>query len=86
MQREGKDSGVAWDRLNYKMEEVGNTIRYAKGELQDLVDTGKAFTLGSGTQEYENLGQQLGYAERELAILNQRHDELIAKQNNASDG
>lgn len=86
MQREGKDSGVAWERLNEKMEEIGNTIRYAQGELQDLVDTGKAFTLGSDMEEFSKLGQQLQYAENDMAVLNQRHDELIAKQGKASGG
>lgn len=86
MQREGKDNGVAWDRLNDKIEQAGNTIRYAEGELQDLVDTGKAFTLGSETQEYANLAQQLGYAENELSVLNKRHDELIEKQNKTANG
>ena len=59
MQREGKDNGVAWNRLNEKMDEVGNTIRYAQGELKDLVDTGKAFTLGSETDEFFKISQQL---------------------------
>lgn len=86
MQREGKDNGVAWERLNEKMEEIGNTIRYAQGELQDLVDTGKAFTLGSDTEEFFKLGQQLQYAENDMAVLNQRHDELISKQGKASGG
>lgn len=86
MQREGKDSGVAWDRLNEKMEEVGNTIKYAQGELQDLVDTGKAFVLGSDTEEFAKLGQQLKYFENDMVVLNKRHDELIAKQGKASHG
>lgn len=86
MQREGKDNGVAWERLNEKMEEIGNTIRYAQGELQDLIDTGKAFTLGSDTEDFAKLGKQLQYAENDMAVLNQRHDELIAKQGKASGG
>lgn len=86
MQREGKDNGVAWQRLNDQMEEVGNEIRYAKGELQDLVDSGKAFKLGSSTEEFTNLSNQLNYAEADLAALNNRHDELIAKQGKASEG
>ncbi len=86
MQREGKNNGVAWERLNEKMEETGNTIRYAQGELQDLVDTGKAFMLGSDTEEFSKLGQQLQYAENDMAVLNQRNDELIAKQGKTSDG
>ena len=80
MQREGKDNGVAWQRLNDKIDEVGNEIKYAQGELQELVDTGKAFTLGSNTEEYSKLSQQLGYAESELSILSQKHDTLEQKQ------
>ncbi len=74
MHRTGKDHGAAWDELNRKMDEAGNTIRYAKGELQDLIDTGKAFTLGADTEEYARLGQQLRYAENEMYVLNQQHD------------
>lgn len=86
MQREGKDNGVAWQRLNDQIDEVGNEIRYAQGELQDLVDTGKAFTLGSSTEEYSRLGQQLQYAENELEVLCDKHDLLILKQEQAKDG
>lgn len=81
MQREGKDNGVVWDRLNAKMDEVGNTIRYAQGELQDLVDTGKAFTFGNDTQEYSNLGQQLEYLERDYSTLVQRRNEFMQRHN-----
>lgn len=80
MQREGKDNSVAWQRLSDQIDEAGNEIKYARGELQDLVDTGKAFTLGSSTEEYARLGQQLRYAENELSVLNDKHDILIAKQ------
>ncbi len=86
MQREGKDNGVAWDRLNEKMEEAGNTIKYAKGELQDLVDTGKAFTLGSETDEYAKMGQQLRYLQNDLAVMNEKQGQLTARQQKAADG
>lgn len=59
MQSEGKNNGIAWDRLNTKIEDAKNTIKYAQGELQDLVDTGKAFVLGSDTAEYANYEKQL---------------------------
>lgn len=147
MQNEGKDNGVAWKRINNQIDEAGNTIRYAKGELQDLVDTGKAFvlgadtnqykdlaakyesvnrelekqkaihseiaqkqaesvqktielkaqmqqlvkegkafTLGSDTQEYSGLSRQLKYAEKDLSVLNQKHEVLILKQKQTADG
>ena len=81
MQAAGKTSGSTWDSIQYKLEEAGNTIRYAKGELDDLVSSGKAFTLGSDTDEYAKMARDLGYAENEMKALNQRHNELISKQN-----
>lgn len=86
MQREGKDNGASWQRLNDQIDEVGNEIRYAKGELRDLVETGKAFTLGSSTDEFSKLSNQLKYAENNLSALNMRHDELVSKQNDATKG
>lgn len=80
LQSEGKTSGAAWDRLNAKIIEARSEIDYANGELQDLVDTGKAFTLGSDTEEFAKLSQQMQYAENDLAVLNQRHDLLLSKQ------
>lgn len=86
MQRTGKDHGAAWDELNRKMDEAGNTIKYAKGEMQDLIDTGKAFTLGADTGEYTQLGQQLQYAENEMSVLNQKYDIQEMKLKKAGKG
>lgn len=74
MQRDGKDSGVSWDRMNEKIESTKSTIASAEGELKDLVDTGKAFTLGSNTEEYSKIGQQLKYTEASLETMNQQHE------------
>ena len=79
MQRDGKDNGAAWQRLNDQIDEAGNELRFAQGELQDLVNTGKAFTLGSDTEEFAKLSKQLKYAENDLAVLVQRQDILIEK-------
>ncbi|MBD5515356.1 MAG: hypothetical protein HDR06_12155 [Lachnospiraceae bacterium] len=85
MQREGKANGVAWDRLIHQIEETENEIKYAKGELQDLVDTGKAFTLGQDTEEYAKMAQQVQYLRNELSVLTEKHDLLTAKQRNATE-
>lgn len=81
MQREGKDSGTAWERLNAQIEEVGNIIRYARGELQDLVDTGEAFTLGRDTQEYANYERQIRYLQNDYDVLIQRRNEFEQRHN-----
>lgn len=86
MQREGKDSGVMWDRLDDKMEQVGGTLQSVRGELQYLVDTGKAFALGKNTQEYADLSQKLRYAQNDFALLTQRKNEFNQKNAAAPDG
>lgn len=45
--------------MQYAAAELENTIEYAKGELQDLVDTGNAFTLGSDTEQYSKIADNL---------------------------
>lgn len=81
LEETGRAKGSTWKTLKYDIEEAKNTIAYANGELKDLVDTGKAFKLGSGTEEYSKLGQDLKYAENEMQALCIKHDALIDRQN-----
>lgn len=82
----GKESSSAYKKMQYDIDELRNSLPYLEGELQDLVDSGKAFTLGSDTDEFTKLGQQLKYAENDLSALNQKHDELVKKQSKSSKG
>lgn len=79
MQQEGKNNGAAWERLKGKIEEAGNTIKYAKGELEALVDTGKAFTLGSDTKRYIELGNQIEYLKNDYNVLVQKQKEVYER-------
>lgn len=76
MQREGKDSGVQWQRLQDEIEQVGNTIRYAQGELKDLSDTGKAFTFGANTEEYAQMTAQIEQLTDKMQSDQQRAAEI----------
>ncbi len=53
MQREGKSSGAAWDTLNQKIQASKDYVKEAQNELQSLVESGKAFTLGTETEKYK---------------------------------
>ena len=61
-------------------------VEEIKAQMQQLVEEGRAFQLGSETQEYSNLGQQLEYAENDLVALTRRHDELIERQSRTANG
>lgn len=85
MQNAGKNSGASWDTLNRKIQASKDYIDTAKEEMQELVNAGKAFTLGRDTERFDKLSQQLRYAEDSLSVMTQRHDELITKQVSVSD-
>ena len=62
----GVTSGGAWDTLNEEIATAQINIEDLSEKLQELEDSGKAFTLGENTQEYESLQQQLQYEEEAL--------------------
>lgn len=55
----GKEDSMTFKRMEYDAQQLEKTIEYAKDELQDLVDTGKAFTLGSESEDYTKTVEQL---------------------------
>ena len=75
----GKTSGSAWDSLQYDIEAARNTLEYAKADMQDLVDAGKAFTLGAGQNEIAQKENELAIAQAELQALKVKLDETVSK-------
>lgn len=85
-----RDSGKDTDsdtfrRMEIQADELRNSIEYANGELKDLVDTGKAFTLGSDTQEYENLSNKLSDVNNKNRILINSWDQHKKKLDETSE-
>lgn len=68
----GSENSKQYKRYQYDIDELANTIRYAEGELKDLEDTGKAFTLGNQTKEAVADMERLEAAERKLSDMNNR--------------
>lgn len=84
LELDGNTKSKTFQSMQYDAAELENTILYAKGELQDLVDTGKAFTLGSDTAEYSNLSQQLTEEQARLNELASTYSEAQAQMESAS--
>lgn len=74
----GRNSGTAWESLQYKIEEIRNFIKYAKWDLQDLVDTGEDFTIGGSPEEIAEAGHELAVARAELDALITKKEEMQA--------
>ena len=68
----GSENSSAYNRRQYDIEQLANTIKYAEGELKDLEATGKAFTLGTDTSAAAADMNRLAEAESRLADMNNR--------------
>ncbi len=68
----GKKNSNTYRRQVYDMEELANTIKYAEGELKDLEETGKAFTIGNRTKEAMSDAEKLEQAERKLCDMHNK--------------
>lgn len=76
----GKESTSAYQRMNYDAEQLRNTIVYAKSELDDLVESGKAFTLGADSDEYEKAADKIRELTSSIEANKLKLSELREKQ------
>lgn len=68
----GKTSSSSYKKMQYDIDELSNTIKYAEGELRDLEESGKAFTFGNQTKQAAADMEKLAAAERKLSDMNNR--------------
>lgn len=76
----GKESSSTYKRMQYDIDELANTVKYATGELRDLEETGKAFIPGTDTAEYAKMAQQVENLNDKLEVSNRRLEEMKQKQ------
>lgn len=62
----GVVSGDAWDTLNENIAKASDNVDSIKEKMQELVDSGKAFTFGSEMAEYASYERQIKYEERAI--------------------
>lgn len=68
----GKSSSSQYKKMQYDIDDLANTIKYAEGELKDLEASGKAFTFGNQTKQAAEDTEKLAAAERKLSDMNNR--------------
>lgn len=69
---EGKKNTSTYKKMQYDIDELANTIKYARSELIDLEVSGKAFSTGVNTKEAQADMERLASAERRLADMQNR--------------
>lgn len=78
--------GAPWDNVIQKEADAQLKIEAIQAEMQKLVATGKAFTIGANPAEINNAANELSRAKSELRMLVTKQSELGAKSNKVSDG
>lgn len=74
----GKEDSKTFKSMQYDAEQLENEIKYAKRDLQNLIDSGKAFTFGKDTDKYADLSRQLEAEQNNLNSLSQKYQEYQA--------
>lgn len=82
----GLAMGAPWENVLKKEADAQLQIEAIQAEMQKLVDTGKAFTIGSDSEEISNKEKELSRARAELRMLLTKQDEMGAKTAKVSDG
>lgn len=73
---DGKKFSSAYQRMQYDIDELKASLPYLKSELQDLVESGQAFTLGSDTEEYAQTAAQIEQLNQQMQADTLRQTEL----------
>lgn len=68
----GKKNTSTYKKMQYDIDELANTIKYARSELVDLEVSGKAFSTGVNTKEAQADMERLASAERRLTDMQNR--------------
>lgn len=80
----GSKRSTKWLNMQSEIEELRNSLPYMEGELQDLVDTGKDFTIGASSDEINKAANNLSLAKSELKMLVKKQEELGQKTERTS--
>lgn len=80
MEKAGTVNTAPYKKLKEQIKLVDAEIDRTRVSMQELFDTGKAFTLGTDTEEYAKKAKELSYAQAELQAFNTKQDELSSKQ------
>lgn len=76
MKSEGKKGTEEYQRIKEEFLDIGSSIRQARNELRTLVDTGKAFTLGSDTEKYAEMSAQVERLNQQMRSDTERQVKL----------
>lgn len=72
----GKESSSAYKKMVYDAEQLEKKLQYAEQAMQNLTDSGKAFTIGSETDKYAKMSDEVKQLSQKMESDTQRQTEL----------
>ena len=67
----GRTNSSTYKKMQYDIEQLNNSLKYAKGELKDLEDSGGAFTLGKDTDKFSQMSDKYATEAEKLKQMNE---------------
>lgn len=82
----GSSKSTTFKRMQYEVEELTNSIKYAKGELAAMESSGTAFIDPTTTEEYSKVYEKLLDVQSKQEILNQKMRETVVNEKSIGAG
>lgn len=82
----GSSKSTTFKRMQYDVEELTNSIKYAKGELAAMESSGTAFIDPTTTEEYSKVSEKLLDVQSKQEALNQKMRETVVNEKSIGSG
>lgn len=82
----GNSKSTTFKKMQYEVEELTNSIKYAKGELAAMESSGTAFIDPTTTEEYSKVSEKLLDVQSKQEVLNQKMRETAANEKSIGAG
>lgn len=76
----GSSRSTPFAKMELEIEELSKSLPYLKSELQDLVDTDRAFTSGTNSAGYQAKAEKLQQLTEKLDVYNTKLQEVSEKE------
>lgn len=82
----GSSKSTTFKKMQYEVEELTNSIKYAKGELAAMESSGTAFIDPTTTEEYSKVSEKLLDVQSKQEVLNQKMRETVVNEKSIGSG
>lgn len=82
----GSSKSTTFKKMQYDVEELTNSIKYAKGELAAMESSGTAFIDPTTTEEYRKVSEKLLDVQSKQEVLNQKMRETVVNEKSIGAG